>query len=87
MACKEIGCELDPDGSAAGKSYSAMLKDEEFNQETFDGWDTTSIDDLFDALSNSRYFKVCFRVDVNSIVINSKCSFLYVHRKKHVSIE
>ena len=42
MACKEIVCTLDPSGSVAGKSYSTMLNDDEFKQETFDGRDTTS---------------------------------------------
>ena len=41
MACKEITCTSDPSGSAAVKS-SAILKDEELKQETFDGLDTNS---------------------------------------------
>ena len=39
VAREEILCEMDPSVSAAVKN-SAMLKDGEFKQETFDGWHT-----------------------------------------------
>ena len=40
---QKISCTLDHNGSAAVKSYSAMLKDEQLEQETFDGWNTTNL--------------------------------------------
>ena len=41
IACDEMIAKLDPSASAAEKSCSAMFKDGELMQVTFDGRDTT----------------------------------------------